>query len=160
MERGLLDSPVLYLSRYILRHRSRYYALLLAVSQEGGVTAWEQWLLYMLEAVRETAQWTLAKIKAVSRLMDQTHAEIQRNTKLGNQKGLVELIFRLPYSRVADVVQAQIAKRQTASVYLQMLASIGILQVRENGREKLYLNHRFIQLLKSEAFEPSDGLGA
>ena len=150
VDKGLLTSPVLYLSRYILNHRSRYYALLLAVSREGTVAAWQQWLLYMLEAVRETAVWTLEKIKAISRLMQNTHAQIQRDTKLGNQKGLVELIFRLPYSRAADVVQAQIAKRQTAAVYLQTLVDTGLLQLQGNGREKLYLNHRLIDLLKNK----------
>jgi Fic family protein len=150
VDKGLLTSPVLYLSRYILNHRSRYYALLLAVSREGSVEAWQQWLLYMLEAVRETAVWTLEKIKAISRLMQNTHEQIQRDTKLGNQKGLVELIFRLPYCRAADVVQAQIAKRQTAAVYLQTLVTTGLLQMQGNGREKLYLNHRLIDLLKNE----------
>ena len=150
VDKGLLTSPVLYLSRYILNHRSRYYALLLAVSREGTVAAWQQWLLYMLEAVRETAVWTLEKIKAISRLMQNTHEQIQRDTKLGNQKGLVELIFRLPYSRAADVVQAQIAKRQTAAVYLQTLVDTGLLQLQGNGREKLYLNHRLIDLLKNK----------
>ena len=151
IDKGLLTTPVLCLSRYILNHRSRYYALLLAVSRESSVEAWQQWLLCMLEAVRETAVWTLEKIKAISRLMQNTHEQIQRDTKLGNQKGLVELIFRLPYCRVADVVQAQIAKRQTAAVYLQTLVDAGLLQLQGNGREKLYLNHRLIDLLKNEA---------
>ncbi len=153
VEKDLLTSPVLYLSRYILKHRRRYYALLLAVSREGNTEAWQQWLLYMLEAVRETAVWTLAKIKAIARLMQQTHGQIQRDTKLGNQKGLVELIFRLPYCRIADVVEAQIAKRQTAAVYLQTLTEAGLLQLQGNGREKLYLNHRLIDLLKNETAE-------
>ena len=150
VDKGLLTSPVLYLSRYILNHRSRYYALLLAVSREGSVEAWQHWLLYMLEAVRETAVWTLEKIKAIAQLIQNTHEQIQRDTKLGNQKGLVELIFRLPYCRAADVVQAQIAKRQTAAVYLQTLVTTGLLQMQGNGREKLYLNHRLIDLLKNE----------
>ena len=157
VDKGLLTTPVLYLSRYILNHRSRYYALLLNVSRDGSVEAWQQWLLYMLEAVRETAVWTLEKIKAISRLMQNTHEQIQRDTKLGNQKGLVELIFRLPYCRVADVVQAQIAKRQTAAVYLQTLAATGFLQMQGNGREKLYLNHRLIDLLKYEGAEGNVG---
>jgi Fic family protein len=150
VDKGLLESPVLYLSRYLLKNRARYYALLLAVSREGNTEAWQQWLLYMLEAVRETAVSTLEKIKALSRLMQSTHEQIQRDTKLGNQKGLVELIFRLPYCRIADVVRAQIAKRQTASVYLQTLVSTGLLQLQGNGREKLYVNHRLIDLLKNE----------
>ena len=148
VDKGLLNTPVLYLSRYILKYRSQYYALLLGISRDGSVEAWQQWLLYMLEAVRETAVWTLEKIKAISRLMQSTHEQIQRDTKLGNQKGLVELIFRLPYCRVADVVKAQIAQRQTAASYLQALASAGLLQIRVNGREKLYLNQRLINLLK------------
>jgi Fic family protein len=151
VDKGLLTTPVLYLSRYILKNRSRYYALLLAVSREGTAQAWQQWLLFMLEAVRETAVWTLEKIKAIARLMQNTHEQIQRDTKLGNQKGLVELIFRLPYCRIADVVQAQIAKRQTAAVYLQTLVDVGLLQLQGNGREKLYLNRRLIDLLKHEA---------
>ena len=155
VDKGLLASPVLYLSRYILKHRSRYYALLLAVSREGTAQAWQAWLLYMLEAVRETAVWTLEKIKAIARLMHSTHEQIQRDTKLGNQKSLVELIFRLPYCRVADVVQARIAQRQTAAVYLQTLVGTGLLQMQANGREKLYLNHRLIDLLKYEA-SPGD----
>jgi Fic family protein len=153
IEKGLLNSPVLYLSRYLLRHRTRYHALLLAVSQEGSPLAWQEWLLYMLDAVRETAVWTLNKIKAIAGLMAQTNIEIQRDTKLGNQKGLVELIFRLPYCRVADVVSAQIAKRQTAAVYLLALAHSGHLQVQVKGREKLFLNHRLLDLLKSDAME-------
>ena len=153
IDKGLLTSPVLHLSRYILKNRSRYYALLLAVSREGSIDAWQQWLLYMLEAVRETAVWTLEKIKAIARLMQSTHEQVQCDTKLGNQKGLMELIFRLPYCRVADVVDAQIAKRQTAAVYLQTLADNGILQMQVNGREKLYLNHRLVDLLKNEAAE-------
>jgi hypothetical protein len=83
----------------------------------------------------------------------QFNIEIERDTKLGNQKGLVELIFRLPYCRVADVVSAQIAKRQTAAVYLLALADSGHLQVQVKGREKLFLNHRLLDLLKSDAME-------
>jgi Fic family protein len=150
VEKGLLISPVLYLSRYILRHRSQYYARLLAVSREGSADAWQEWLLYMLDAVRETAVWTLAKVKSIAALMDATQLHIQQHTKLGNQKGLVALIFRLPYCRVADVVEAQIAKRQTAAVYLQALVGAGLLNVQANGREKLYLNEPLIALLKSD----------
>lgn len=150
VQQGLLGQPVLYLSRYILQHRARYYELLLAVSREGSVGAWQEWIVYMLDAVHETAQWTLAKIKAINRLMSETQTLIQTNTKLGKQSDLIELLFKLPYCRIADVVDADIAKRQTAAVYLQSLADAGILSVQERGREKLFLNHRLIALLKSE----------
>lgn len=150
VQQGLLGQPVLYLSRYILQHRARYYELLLAVSREGSVGAWQEWIVYMLDAVHETAQWTLAKIKAINQLMHVTQIFIGMKTKLGKQSDLIELLFKLPYCRIADVVDADIAKRQTAAVYLQSLADAGILSVQERGREKLFLNHRLIALLKSE----------
>lgn len=153
VQQGLLARPVLYLSRYILQHRARYYELLLAVSREGSAAAWQEWIVYMLEAVSETAHWTLAKIKAINRLMEDTQILIQTHTKLGKQKDLIELFFRLPYCRIADIVQADIAKRQTAAIYLQSLAQAGILSTQERGREKLFLNHRLIALLKSESNE-------
>lgn len=151
VQQGLLGQPVLYLSRYILQHRTRYYELLLAISREGSAAAWQDWIVYMLDAVYETAQWTLAKIKAINRLMNETQILIQAHTKLGKQKDLIELLFKLPYCRIADIVKANIAKRQTAAVYLQSLAQAGILTTQERGREKLFLNHRLIALLKSES---------
>lgn len=151
VEKGLLSTPILYLSRHILHHRSDYYAKLLAVSREGSDAAWRDWIAYMLEAVRETAKWTLGKVLAISTLIAETLAEVQRTTKLGHQKGLIELVFRLPYCRINDVVDAQIAKRQTAAVYLQTLAEIGVLTEISKGREKLYLNHRLIELLRGDS---------
>ena len=150
---GLLGQPVLYLSRYILQQRARYYELLLAITREGSVEAWQDWIIYMLNAVHETAQWTLVKIKAIQRLMNDTQILIQTHTKLGKQKDLIELMFRLPYCRIADIVEAGIAKRQTAAVYLQSLSQAGILTTQERGRDKLFLNHRLIALLKSESNE-------
>jgi Fic family protein len=59
IEEGLLDLPVLYLSRYIIRDRADYYRLLLAVTREA---AWEEWVLYVLRGVSETATWTTETI--------------------------------------------------------------------------------------------------
>ncbi len=156
VQQGLLGQPVLYLSRYILQHRARYYELLLAVSREGSTAAWQDWIVYMLEAVHETAQWTLAKIKAIQRLIENTPLLLVTTTKLASNKDLINLIFRLPYCRIADVVDAGIAKRQTAAVYLQTLAQADILTTLERGREKLFLNQRLIALLKSERNDIED----
>jgi Fic family protein len=148
LEKRLLNQPVLYLSRYILQHRARYYALLLAVSTEGTAQAWQDWISYMLSAVHHTARWTLEKISAIRTLMERTYQQIDANTKLGRQTDLVSLIFQLPYCRVADVVDTGIAKRQTAAVYLQTLVQQGILEEQVSGRDKLYLNQALISLLK------------
>src|SRR6266513_1505946 len=127
VEKMLLDAPVLYLSRFIIRHKADYYRLLLEVTTKG---AWEPWILYMLGGVEQIAGWTNQKISAIRELMD--------------------LIFVQPYCRIQNVVQADIAKRQTASEYLKQLAAIGVLKEIEVGREKLFLHPKFLTLLQSD----------
>ncbi len=75
VEQGLLDIPVLYLSRYVIRNKAAYYNALLAVTTHGD---WENWILYMLHATEETAKWTLAKIEAVRKLIEQSVRPHQR----------------------------------------------------------------------------------
>ncbi len=147
VEQGLLDLPVLYLSRYITRNKAAYYENLLAVSRIG---AWEEWILYMLRATEETATWTLAKIEALRSLVEHT-AEFARTTAPKQySRELIDLIFLQPYCRIENVVVAGIAKRQTASTYLHKLRDIGVLEERQIGVHKLFLNSRFLLLLIQE----------
>jgi Fic family protein len=147
IDKGLLDLPILYLSRYINEHRSEYYDRLLAVTTKG---AWEEWLLYMLTAVEETSLWTTAKIRAIDDLMDATVAYVSRASPKIYSRELVEVIFTQPYSRISDVVDAGLAVRQTASKYLKELVAKGVLQERQEGRENIYINVRFLELLTSD----------
>jgi Fic family protein len=62
-------------------------------------------------------------------------------------KELIELIFRKPYCRIADIVDAGIAKRQTASEYLQELERAGILAGEKAGREQVYRNVDLLRAL-------------
>jgi Fic family protein len=147
IDKKLLDLPILYLSRYINEHRSEYYDRLLAVTTSG---AWEAWLLYMLAAVEETSIWTTEKIRAVRNLMDATVAFVSTSSPKIYSRELIEVIFTQPYSRIADVVDAKLAVRQTASKYLKELAAKGVLQERQEGRENIYINVRFLDLLTSD----------
>jgi Fic family protein len=147
VEQGLLDIPVLYLSRHILRHRADYYAGLQAVTANG---AWEAWLLYMLRGVTETARWTMDKIVAVRALLEETAERMRRDAGAIYSRELAELVFVRPYCRIAHVVEAGLAKRQTASLHLKQLVEIGILREHKLGREKLFLNPAFIDLLKRD----------
>jgi Fic family protein len=148
IEQGLLDIPVLYLSRYIIRHRADYYRLLLAVTREA---VWEEWILYVLVGVSETASWTTAKIAALRALMSAAADHIRGQLPKLYSHELVELVFMQPYCRIQNLVSAGIAKRQTASVYLKSLAEIGVLREVEAGREKLFLHPKFLELLLSDA---------
>jgi Fic family protein len=147
IEHKLLDSPVLYLSRYIIRNRAAYYRLLLEVTRAG---AWEPWLLYMLVGVRETASWTTDKIHAIRDLIVHTAEYVRARAPKYYSRELVELIFTQPYCRIANLVESGIAQRQTASVYLKALTEIGVLGEIKVGREKLFIHPKFIGLLTSE----------
>jgi Fic family protein len=147
VEQGLLDLPVLYMSRAIIRSRSEYYRLLRAVTSDD---AWEPWILYMLAAVQETAAWTTEKIGATGDLMRATTDRIRKSAPALYSRELVEAIFVQPYCRIGNIVDAGIAKRQTASVYLKALADLGVLKEVKVGREKLFINPRLLKLLTSE----------
>ncbi len=147
VEQGLLDQPVLYLSRAIIRKRAEYYRLLNAVTRDE---AWERWVLYMLDAVQETATWTTRKIKAIRGLLERATVHVREQAPSLYSRELVELVFEQPYSRIANVVAAGIAQRQTASVYLKTLCEIGVLQEIKAGRERLFIHPNLIALLTAE----------
>ena len=147
VDQGLLDIPVLHLSRHILRNKADYYSGLQSITETG---AWEPWLLYMLGGVTETARWTTDKIVAVRGLLEETTERMRRDAGHIYSRELAELVFVRPYCRIAHVVEAGLAKRQTASVYLKGLTAIGILREHKMGRERIFLNPAFLDLLKRD----------
>jgi Fic family protein len=142
---GLLRIPVLYLSRHLIQNKLEYYRLLREVTEHAQ---WEEWLLFMLTAVEETADWTTGRIVAIRDLFDQTLARCR--VKLPSKvysKELVELIFMQPYCKIQFLVDAGIAKRQTASEYLRALENISVLKVEKQGREVLYKHPALLAVL-------------
>ena len=145
IQQSLLELPVLYLSQYIISRKSAYYRLLREVTEKSQ---WEHWLLYMLEAVENTAVQTKQKIIAIRDLMEQTR--IFAKEKLPNRvysKELIELFFKQPYTKVQILVDEGIAKRQAAADYLRECEKIGILKIHKLGKERLYLNLKLYKLL-------------
>jgi len=153
IQEGLLNLPILYLSRYIIQHKADYYRLLHQVTAEQS---WEDWLLYVLRGVEDTARWTTAKIAAIRALADHTATRVREQLPNIYSHELVDTIFEQPYCRIDNLVEKGIAKRQTASVYLKKLVEIGILVEKQVGREKLFIHPKLMQLLMQEqnAFEP------
>ena len=147
VDQGLLDIPVLYLSRHIIRNKADYYNGLLAVTTDG---AWEPWILYMLRGVTDTARWTTRKIVALRSLIEETAERMRTQAPQIYSRELAELIFVRPYCRIGHLVEAGLGHRQTASVHLKQLVAIGILREHKLGREKLFLNPGFIELLKQD----------
>jgi Fic family protein len=147
VEQKLLDLPILYLSGAINRSKADYYRLLLAVTMNG---AWEEWTLYMLHAVTESARSTTQRIRVIRKLMEQTSDHVRQRAHGAYSRELVELIFVQPYCRIKNVVDAGISQRQTAAVYLGKLVEIGVLEEVKLGREKLFINPRLMRVLTAE----------
>ncbi len=147
VEQGLLDSPILYLSRFIISNKAAYYLLLKDVTH---AQKWEAWIHFVLEGVEETCTWTTAKIKAIRELMVHTAEYVHECLPKIYSWELVELLFRQPYCRINNLVDADIAKRQTASVYLKQLCDLGILNEVKSGRENIFVHPKYIELLTGE----------
>lgn len=147
VEHGLLDSPILYLSRYIIQNKAAYYRLLKLVTHEQD---WESWIMFILEGVEETCTWTTEKIKSIRELMEHTGEFVQDRLPKTYTRELVEVLFKQPYCRIGNLVDAGIAKRQTASVYLKQLCEIGVLREVKSGRETIFVHPKYIELLTGE----------
>jgi Fic family protein len=148
VQEGLLTLPILYLSRYIIANKADYYRLLLEVTRGQ---AWEPWIIYVLKGVEETATWTTEKIAAIRALEAMTIEHVRKAVPKIYSRELVELIFELPYCRIQNVVEKQIARRQAAARYLKQLAEIGVLKEAVVGREKLFIHPKLVQLLTRDS---------
>ncbi len=148
IQEGLLTLPILYLSRYIIAHKSEYYRLLLGVTREGS---WEEWILFILRGIEETARWTIDKIAAIRELQEHTVEYVRQAEPRAYSRELVEVVFEQPYCRIQNLVEKEIAARQTASVYLKKLVAVGVLQETTFGREKLFVHPKLMQLLTQDS---------
>lgn len=147
VKHGLLNSPILYLSRYIIQNKAAYYRLLQKVTQEQD---WSSWINFILDGVEETCTWTTDKIKSIRELMEHTAEFVQARLPKTYSWELVEVLFKQPYCRINNLVDAGIAKRQTASVYLKQLCETGVLSELKSGRETLFVHPKYIELLTGE----------
>jgi Fic family protein len=140
---GLLEIPILYLSRFITRRKGDYYQLLQSVRDTG---AWEPWLLYMLQGVAVTAQETLRLIEAMRALMAEYKQRIRNDHSKIYSQDLLNNLFRHPYTRI-EYVQTELGvSRPTATKYLDDLAAGGLLSKQRIGRNNYYINQRLVAL--------------
>lgn len=144
VEAGLLQTPVLYLSRYIIDHKQDYYRLLADVTRVG---AWEEWVLYMVEAVRSSAVSTLAKIDAIDGLAARFSEEAADVTPGLRHAGFLSVLFAQPYARIGDVMDRCEVSRPTAAGWLNDLVAAGMLTDVKVGRDRLFLNTKYLELL-------------
>ena len=140
---GLLDTPILYLSRYINQTKHEYYEELQRARDTGE---WEAWLLYILKGISVTALHTTDLVQNIQKLLTETKREIRERHKFYSQD-LINNLFRYPYTKVAFLEKDLDVSRATATRYLEALADDGILHKSKLGRESFYTNHVLISLL-------------
>ena len=149
----LLEIPILFLSRFIIENKTQYYRSLRAVTERGN---WEGWLLYMLEAIEQTAHGTTQKILAIRDLLAHTLEKAKiALPKPVFSKELIELIFEQPYCKIRFLEECGIAKRLTATKYLRALEKAGFVVPVKKGKELIFINHRLWRLLTDEPLAKS-----
>lgn len=146
VQQGLLDLPVLYLSRYIISNKGEYYKLLQSVRDKGN---WEEWILFMLKGVEVTAKETIQLIIGVRTLMQQYKHEIRTNLSKIYSQDLLNNLFRHPYTKIEFLMNELSVSRPTATSYLNQLEASGLLLKQKIGRENFYLNLQLYQLIEN-----------
>ncbi|UQE76132.1 Fic family protein [Gordonia sp. PP30] len=144
IEAGLLRDPILYLSRAIIARKNDYYRLLRAVTAEG---AWIDWILYMLEVVRESATSTTRKIGSIRSCQEEIAERARGATPGGRDAQFLAVLFEQPYCRISTVADRCDVSRQTASTWLHALVEAGLLSAVKAGREVLFVNDEFMDVL-------------
>lgn len=146
MER-LLDIPAIYLSEYIIKNKTAYYQKLRNVTEKED---WESFILYMLDMIETTARKGLIRLGKVTFLMERMAEEIKRELPKVYSKDLIELIFKLPYTKRQFLIDTGLGTPKTVGNYLISLEEKGYLRSVKVGKEKLYLNYKLMEILEEE----------
>lgn len=141
----LLDTPILYLSKYIADNKQDYYRLLKEVGRKDN---WTEWIIYMLKGISEMAEYSLNQFKKINQLIELSTEEINNILPAIYSKELVEVIFSEFYTRISSIEKALGVTRKTASGYLSQLVASGFLDEEKRGREKVFINRRLIDVVK------------
>ena len=145
--KDLLELPILYLSRYIIKNKADYYRLLQEVRTKEN---WEEWILYMLDGVEQISHETIELIDNITSLMDDTKQLIKKELPKIYSKDLIEILFMHPYTKIEFLVNGLGITRKTASKYLNELEHLGIMKNIQIKNSKYFINIRLFDMLKKE----------
>lgn len=144
---NLIDSPILYLSKYINKTKQEYYKLFNEVRNNNN---YEEWILYILKGIEITSKETITLIEKIQNEMKNYKEEFRSKLPKIYSKELLESLFYEVYTKIAYIEKACGVTRLTATSYLNQLEKIGLLESEKIGREKIYKNLRLIKLLSDE----------
>jgi Fic family protein len=142
----LLDSPILYLSSYIIRNKSDYYRLLQEVR---NIENWEEWIIYILKGIEQTSEETLSLVKKINTEVELMRSELKEKLPKIYSKELVDLLFYEFYTKTGYIEKGLSVTRKTAVSYLTSLENEGFLISEKVGKERIYQNKRLYDLVKN-----------
>lgn len=145
-QKGLLDLPILFLSRYIIDNRNEYYSGLSGVSQRGD---WESWLLFMLKVIEVTSNITYQKINDILSTKDAISEAIENDTDIRRHEQLVQMIFTQPFTKVKHLQDAGLYAESTARNNLNKLCDMSVLEKKTIEGHHYYLNLELYRILSS-----------
>jgi len=144
IQKQLLDLPVLYLSHYIIKHKNQYYRLLQKVRETGE---WEDWILYMLDGVEQTANESIILIGNIKRLMQDYKQKIRSGLPKLYSQDLLNNLFKYPYTKIEYLQHDLEISRNTAIRYLDALTKKALVKKQKIGRDNFYINEPLFKLL-------------
>lgn len=144
----LLDLPILYLSRYITHNKGEYYRLIQLIRDKGdnNFEEWEQWILFMLKGIEETAVQTIELVKQISHLMSEYKNTLRPLFGRQYKHELINNLFFHPYTKIEYMQKDMMVQRKTATKYLDMIVDTGLLQKVRFGRSNYYINTKLMDL--------------
>jgi len=145
---GLLDLPILYLSRYITRNKGEYYRLIQAIRDKNDDNSkeWEEWVLFILKGVEVTAEDTISLVKSIGMMMDEFKRTLRPVFGAKYNHGLLNGMFYHPYTKIEHIENNLQVSRQTAAKYLEKIVSLGLLTKQRIWKENYYTNTKLIDL--------------
>ncbi|MFC0308629.1 Fic family protein [Gallibacterium trehalosifermentans] len=143
VQQELLDIPVLYLSRYLIQHKQTYYELLQKVRETGQ---WEEWTLFMLDAVADTAKSTLILIQEIKKQMQTFKHRLRDELPKIYRQELLNQLFKHPYTKIEFIEKELNVSWQTAKRYLEEITKIGLLEKAKIGKYNYYINKPLFEL--------------
>jgi Fic family protein len=145
---GLLDLPILYLSRYITHNKGDYYRLIQAVrdNEADNSHEWEQWIMFILKGVEETAEETIRLVKGISQLMSDYKTKLRPLFGRLYKHELLNNLFFHPYTKIEFIQKDMMVQRKTAAKYLDIIVENGLLDKVKIGHTNYYINIQLMEL--------------
>lgn len=141
---GLLDLPILYLSRYIIQNKTEYYKILQGVRTDGE---WERMILYLIKGVEITAKQTIELVENIKNLMQTTKYKLRNELPKIYSQDLLNNLFKNPYTKIEFLMKDLNITRQTSSNYLEEIVKFGLLHKIKIGKSNYYINPNLIDVL-------------